>query len=102
MRQKSGTRKEPAEKVVRDIRRATRKQYSAEESEPVNATGPRERANGDHPAGRAIPSAGAPDAGADRRAPGHVLPLVRPLSDRWARGAGGPISEAGPRLEPHP
>jgi len=31
MRQKSGTRKEPADKVVRDIRRATRKQYSAEE-----------------------------------------------------------------------
>jgi transposase-like protein len=31
MRQKSGTRKEPAEKVVKDIRRATRKQYSAEE-----------------------------------------------------------------------
>ncbi len=31
MRQKSWTRKEPAEKVVRDIRRATRKQYSAEE-----------------------------------------------------------------------
>ena len=31
MRQKSGELKEPAEKVVRDIRRATRKQYSAEE-----------------------------------------------------------------------
>ena len=31
MRQRSGTRKELAEKVVRDIRRATRKQYSAEE-----------------------------------------------------------------------
>ena len=31
MRQKFGTRKEPAEKVVRNIRRATRKQYSAEE-----------------------------------------------------------------------
>ena len=31
MRQKSGTRKEPAERVVRNIRRATRKQYSAEE-----------------------------------------------------------------------
>ena len=31
MRRKSVTRKEPAEKVVRDIRRATRKQYSAEE-----------------------------------------------------------------------
>ncbi len=31
MRPKSGKLKEPAEKVVRDIRRATRKQYSAEE-----------------------------------------------------------------------
>ena len=31
MRQKSGKLKEPAEKVVRDIRRATRRQYSAEE-----------------------------------------------------------------------
>ncbi len=30
MRQKSGKLKEPAEKVVRDIRRATRNQYSAE------------------------------------------------------------------------
>lgn len=30
MRQKSGTRKEPAEKVIQDIRRATRKHYSAE------------------------------------------------------------------------
>ena len=31
MRQKSGPVKEPAEQVVKDIRRATRKQYSAEE-----------------------------------------------------------------------
>jgi transposase len=31
MRQKSKRSEEPAEKVVRDIRRATRKQYSAEE-----------------------------------------------------------------------
>jgi len=31
MRQKSGPVKEPAEKVVRNIRRATRKRYSAEE-----------------------------------------------------------------------
>ncbi len=31
MRQKSVSSKEPAEKVVRDIRRRTRKQYSAEE-----------------------------------------------------------------------
>jgi transposase len=31
MRQKSGTRKSHGERVVKDIRRATRKQYSAEE-----------------------------------------------------------------------
>jgi transposase len=31
MRQKSGQKKEPAEKVIGAIRRATRKQYSAEE-----------------------------------------------------------------------
>jgi transposase len=31
MRQKSGPGKEPAERVVQDIRRATRKHYSAEE-----------------------------------------------------------------------
>ena len=31
MRQKSGTRKAPAEQVIKNIRRATRKQYSAEE-----------------------------------------------------------------------
>src|SRR6056297_948894 len=32
MRQKPGTRKSHGEKVVKDIRRATRKQYSAEET----------------------------------------------------------------------
>lgn len=32
MRRKSGKRKEPAEKAIRDIRRAIRKPYSAEES----------------------------------------------------------------------
>ncbi len=31
MRQKSGPRRTPSEKVIKDIRRATRKQYSAEE-----------------------------------------------------------------------
>ena len=31
MRQKAGTAETPSERVVRDIRRATRKQYSAEE-----------------------------------------------------------------------
>ena len=32
MRQKSGPEKKPAEQVIKDIRRATRKQYSAEET----------------------------------------------------------------------
>ena len=40
MRQKSVTRNEPAEKVVRDIRRATRKQYSAEEKIRIVLSGP--------------------------------------------------------------
>ena len=31
MRRKSGTHKDPAEKVIKDIRRVTRRQYSAEE-----------------------------------------------------------------------
>jgi hypothetical protein len=31
MRQKSGPAKEPAAKIVKDIRRATRRQFSAEE-----------------------------------------------------------------------
>ena len=37
MRQQTRSSKEPAEKVVQDIRRATRKQYSAEEKrEPAS------------------------------------------------------------------
>ena len=31
MRQPTGTRKSPGEKIVKDIKRATRKQYSSEE-----------------------------------------------------------------------
>jgi transposase len=31
MRQKSGPAKEPAAKIVKDVRRATRRQFSAEE-----------------------------------------------------------------------
>jgi hypothetical protein len=42
------------------------------------------RKAGDHPAGRAIPSAGAPDAGKARRLARHFLQMVRPLSDRRA------------------
>ena len=35
MRQKSGRTKEPAEKVVKDIRRATRRRFSAEEKNRI-------------------------------------------------------------------
>jgi len=46
------------------------------------------REAGDHPARRAIPSAGSVGAGADRNPEIHVLSMVRSLSDRRARGAG--------------
>ena len=35
MRQTTGTRKSPGEKIVTDIKRATRKQYSSEERTAV-------------------------------------------------------------------
>src|SRR5215471_16627265 len=35
MREKSGPRKAPAERVVRDIRRATRRHFSAEDKIPI-------------------------------------------------------------------
>jgi len=54
MRQTTGTRKSPGEKIVKDIKRATRKQYSSEEkirivldglrgedNETLSAIGPR-------------------------------------------------------------
>ncbi len=59
------------------------------------------RKAGDHPAGRAIPSAGAPDAGEARRLSRHILPMVRPLPDWRAGSPGRQISQAGPRLEPN-
>ena len=39
MRQTSGPAKEPAEQVVKDVRRATRKHYSAEEKIRIVLTG---------------------------------------------------------------
>ena len=49
MRQSSRTSKDAADELVRGIKRKTRKQYSAEESERSNAIGPREPANQDRP-----------------------------------------------------
>src|SRR6476659_6050117 len=48
------------------------------------------REAGDHPARRAIPSAGSAVVGADRNPKIHVLSMVRSLSDWRARGAGRP------------
>src|SRR3954451_21008270 len=49
------------------------------------------RKAGDHPAGRAIASTGASDAGEARRLSPDLLSMVRSLPDRRPRGPGGQI-----------
>ena len=190
MRQKSGPARAPAEQVVKDIRRATRRHFSAEEKirivldglrgeesiaelcrregivqnlyyrwskefleagkkrlagdtaraatsdevkdlrrEASRTEGGRGRAHpgepsaqkkhdrrmgrttheisrlreaGDHPAGRAVASAGEAHAGEARHPQGDLLPLVRPVSDRRAGGPRRSLAPAGSGLEPHP
>ena len=75
MGQKSGPVKEPAEQVVKDIRRATRRQFSAEEKH--SAVGPARR--GQHR--RVVPARG------DRPEP--LLPLVEGISAGWQTAPGG-------------
>src|SRR5580700_2241469 len=153
MGQKSGPVKEPAEQLVKEIRRATRRQFSAEEKIRIVLSGlrgedsiaelcrhegivqnlyyrwskefleagkkrlagdtaraalgttaheiPRRRENGDHPAGRAVPAAGAPHPGETRHTAGNLLPLVRPPQQRRAGGAERSLASGAPRLEPH-
>src|SRR5262249_55664340 len=62
---------------------------------------PRRRETGDHPAGRAIPTAGTPHLGETWHSAGDLLPLVRPLQTWWAGSLDRPLAAAGPRLEPH-
>ena len=38
MRQKSGPEKQPAEEAIKDIRRATRRHFSAEDQDPHRAS----------------------------------------------------------------
>ena len=45
MRQTTGTRKHPGEKIVKDIKRATRKHYSSEEKVPIVLDGLRGEAS---------------------------------------------------------
>src|SRR5665213_3002953 len=62
---------------------------------------PRIREAGDLPDRRAIPLAGAPDAGTTRHSARHLPPVVRSLPDRWRGSAGGSQPTAWPGLEPH-
>ena len=82
MRQQTRPLKEPAEKVVQDIRRATRKHYSAEEKIRIVLKGLRGEDS------IAELCRGSACAGADRHPEIHVLSMVRSLSDWRARGAG--------------
>ena len=76
MRQHSNLAKDPAEKVVKDICRATRKQYSAEEKDPDRFGRPARR--GQHR--RAVPPRGY------RAEP--VLSLVEGLPGGWQEAPG--------------
>lgn len=69
MRQKSGTKQSHGEKVVKDIRRATRKQYSAEEKIRIVLDG----LKGEDSIADAVPSRG--------HRPELVLQLVCPSSE---------------------
>ena len=89
MRQSSRTSKDAADKLVRGIKRKTRKQYSAEESERSNAIGPREPANQDRlgwSARRGKHRRLVPPRG-HRREP--VLFLVEGVSGGWKEPFGG-------------
>src|ERR1700694_3227054 len=55
-----------------------------------------------HPPGRTIPSAGKADAEQARYSARNILPMVRPLSDRWAGSPGRQIMQAEAGVEPHP
>ncbi len=69
MSQKSGTPRMSSERIVKDIRRATRKQYSAEEKIRIVLNGLR----GEHSIAELCRREGIPR---------HFLPLVRSLPDR--------------------
>ena len=56
MRQKPGTRKEPAEKVVKDIRRRTRTHHSAEEKIRIVLEGARSQPTDRHPSPISMPA----------------------------------------------
>src|SRR5262249_20641911 len=60
------------------------------------------REAGDHPAGRAVPAAGAPNSNETRHCTGDLLPLVRPVPPWRAGGVERSFAAAGSGVEPHP
>lgn len=120
MRAKSSSAKKPAEQVVKDIRRATRRHFSAEDKIRIVLDGLR----GDDSIAELCCREGIAQSlyyvwskefleAGKRRLAGDTaraattdevrdLPLVRSLSRRWARSAGRSTVRAGPSVEPHP
>jgi putative transposase len=99
MKQTSGPARKPAEAVIKDIRRATRRQFSAEEKIRIVLEGLRGEDSIRLP--RSWRSSGASNRHTCRCAARALeklgiaratfyRPLVRPLPDRRARGAGRP------------
>src|SRR5439155_22283250 len=77
MGQKSGPVKEPAEQVVKEIRRATRRQFSAEEKIRIVLSGLR----GEDSIAEAVPPRG--------HRPEPLLPLVEGVFGSWQEAPGG-------------
>ena len=92
MRQKSGTSKDAADKLVRGIKRKACKQYSAEEKIRIVVAGLRGE--------ESITALCRRDAGDDRHSQQHLLRLVRPLGGRRDRRACRLLSPAEVCVEP--
>src|SRR5258708_2974944 len=85
-----------AEQVVRDIRRETRRKYSAEEKIRIVLEG-LGSASGGRPGW-----ARQANAGRNRHPPQHLLPLVRAVAARRHGRFAGSIQPTTSVLEPHP
>ncbi len=60
------------------------------------------RETGDHQTCRAISFVGASNSGEAGHPKFDILPMVRPLPNRWTGGVGRPQPPTGSCLEPHP
>ncbi|WP_369758028.1 MULTISPECIES: hypothetical protein [Falsihalocynthiibacter] len=76
MRQTNGTRKSPGEKIVKDIKRATRKQYSSEEKIKIVLDGLRDEDN------ETLSAIGPRTVVECRTVPSIVRQLIRNINER--------------------